>query len=485
MLIGRETEIQILNEALNSNNAEFIVSYGRRRVGKTYLIEQTYQKKGVTYFNATGIQRAPMKDQLLEFTNSLQSTFYPDFNIMTPSSWLEAFFTLHKAIEKTPKNKKVIIFLDEFPWLCSRKSKLLQALDYYWNHHWRKDVRIKLIICGSSASWIINKIINNKGGLHNRFTRRIILKPFTLTETKAFFKASNIRLNQSELLNIYQFCGGIPFYFNHIQKGLSASQQIDQLCFRENGILYDEFEKLFDSLFENANSYKELIRYIAQHRNGVDIKSIQTVISPSQINPGGTLSKKLQNLEDAAFIKSFLPLGNKRQGKSYRIIDEYCYFYLKWIEPAKKSLTLDDDENNYWLNMINSPSYYNWRGYAFEALCYKHIGKIRRALYIPGGCEIGTWQYRPRKKDETGTQIDLLFIRPDGVITICEIKYTDEPFVIDKAYYENLQRKINIYKKQTRSKNQIHLALIAANGLKENAYSELIVDNWIDASELF
>lgn len=477
MLIGRKPEILEFNDVFNSRRAEFVAIYGRRRIGKTYLVEQVFEGKETVFFHVTGIQKGPMKEQLSEFAKSVGRAFFSGASIKPSLTWLEAFEELNKAIEQESSGRNIIIFMDEFPWLCTRKSRLLQALDYYWNHYWRKDKRIKLVVCGSSASWMIKKIINDKGGLHNRCTRQILLKPFTLSETKSFFEASNLQFMTAQLLDIYMFCGGVPFYLDNIRKGQSVPQQIDRMCFTHSGLLYNEFDKLFESLFEDADSYKLIIRIIASRREG--ISQTELLSNNGLISAGGRIVDKLKSLEAAAFIKSFIPIHNKRQGIYYRVIDEYCHFYLEWIEPVKKHLTFEDDENLYWSSKINTPAYYTWRGYAFESICYKHIGQIRRALSIPAGSQIGVWRYTPRSKAEKGAQIDMVFVRKDGVTNLVEIKCTDKAFCIDKAYYENLMRKKEIYKAVTRSQNQLNICMVSANGVHENPYSELILDQYI------
>lgn len=485
MITGREKESAILLEAFQSKQAEFIVLYGRRRIGKTFLIEQLSMRQKAYFFHVTGIKDAPMKEQVAEFTESIGKTFYQGARIASQKTWLETFKELSTAIENAlPKHKKVIVFLDELPWLCTKRSRLIQAIDYYWNRFWKNNPRIKFIICGSSASWIINKIIHNKGGLHNRYTQQMLLRPFTLSETKKFLEEKNVNLNQQQVINLYMVTGGVPYYLTYVKKGWSAAQTIDKLCFQKEGILYNEFDKLFDSLFEDAQVYKEIIRAIAKKRHGLSLTEVEKHCR--NISSGGTLTAKLKELEDAAFIKEFMPLGHKRQGKYYRITDEYCCFYLQWIEPLKKELSLDYDDNHIWGNYVGTPEYYNWQGYAFESICYKHLNQIRKALNIHTGVSIGTWRYVPTKQEnKKGAQIDLLFDRKDGVISICEIKYTEKPFVIDKEYLKNIENKITLYKQQTRSQKHTHFVFISANGLKKNIYSEKYVENVVSINDLF
>jgi AAA+ ATPase superfamily predicted ATPase len=472
-IIGRKEDKNELSEAFSSNKAEFIVIYGRRRVGKTFLVEQYFKSKKCTYFHVTGVQDGTIKEQLSEFAKAIGRVFYGGATIATPATWAAAFEELTNAIAKLPKTQKIILFIDELPWMATKRSRITQGLDYYWNHYWSKDKRIKLTVCGSSASWIIKNIIHNKGGLHNRYTRSLLIKPFTLQESSDFLKSRGFKLSNKQLLHIYMAIGGIPHYLDKLKKGLSATQNIQQLCFREAGILFSEFDKLFKSLFENAKTYVELIRIIAKSREGVPRNIIED--SSKLSTKGGTLSDRLNDLEQAGFIKSFLPLEHQRQGVYYRIIDEYSYFYLKWIEPEKQTLLSLDPDNDYWIQKSKTPLYQTWAGYAFESVCYKHIAQIRKKLKIPSGARVGTWRYSPKRgSKESGTQIDLLFDRDDDTVTICEIKCTDQPFVIDKKYYSSLANKKDVYVKITKTAKQIFIAFISANGLKQNTYSNHI-----------
>ncbi len=482
LLIARKNEQTELLEAYKSQQAEFIVLYGRRRIGKTFLIEELYGKQKGYYFQATGIQNGTLKEQLSQFAQGVGKSFYRGAEISTSSTWLKAFEVLTKAMEIAPANQKIVIFLDELPWLCTKKSRLLQAIDYYWNQYWKKDKRIKLVVCGSSASWIIKKILHNKGGLHNRNTRTILLKPFTLNETKEFFQHIKLKLSNEQIVQFYMFCGGVPYYLSQIKKGKSAAQMIDKLCFQEDGMLYQEFDKLFSSLFEEAESYKELIQLIVKKHEGTTRADLEKI---SKYTSGGTLTNKLNELEEAGFIQSFLPLNHKTRGIYYRVIDEYCCFYLKWILPIKNTLVIKEKENKYWSSKVNTPTYYNWLGYTFETICYKHIREIKKTLDLTTSAKVGVWRYVPHmNQKDTGAQIDMLFDRDDGIITLCEIKYAKDPVMIDKAYAENLKNKIISYKTQTRSNKQIHLALISANGIKENMYGNELIDQVITLNDL-
>jgi hypothetical protein len=329
---------------------------------------------------------------------------------------------------------------------------------------------------------MIKKILHHKGGLHNRNTRTILLRPFTLKETKKFLEQGQVKLSDEQIVQFYMLCGGVPYYLSQIKKGKSVAQMTDSLCFQQEGMLYQEFDKLFASLFDEAESYKELIHLIANKHEGISRVELE---KKSKYSSGGGLTEKLKELEDAGFIQSFLPLEHQSRGIYYRIIDEYCYFYLKWILPIKNTLVVKERGNKYWSNKIGTPAYYNWLGYAFESICYKHIHEIRKALDLIGGANIGVWRYVPKTdKEGSGVQIDMLFDREDGIVSLCEIKYTKEPFSIDKAHAENLKNKVAVYKTQTHTKKQINLVLISANGVKANYYSDELISQLITLEQL-
>lgn len=482
-IIGRVREQDLLKDLISSKKSEFIAVYGRRRVGKTYLIKNFASSLPCVFFHVTGLQNGTSKEQQEEFSKQIGVTFYKGASMAQRERWRDAFEDLTKAIADVPKDKTVVLFFDEFPWMATPRSRLLTALELYWNRYWVFDKRIKLIICGSATSWIIEKIINNKGGLHNRVTRTIHLKPFSLYETESFLKEHQIRLEKRQILDLYTVLGGVPLYWSYVRKGLSAHQCIDELCFQSNGPLVKEFDRLFQSLFEDPKPYIDLIRILAKHHYGVGQAKL---IAEAKIPDGGSAVRRLHQLEEAGFITSLVPYGHKDKGVYYLIDDEYSLFYLRWIEPNLKTVAKKQINEGFWLSQSSQPSWKSWAGYAFESICYKHIDQIRRALKIDPGAHVGTWRYSPRIKDgEDGAQIDLLFDRMDGAITVCEIKSSDSPFAIDKSYAQELTKKVNIFKKQTRMKKQIFIAMITTRGLKQTIYSEELVSDQVILEDLF
>jgi hypothetical protein len=482
-IIGRVKEQELLRELIKSKKSEFVAIYGRRRVGKTYLIKNLVSSFPSVFFHVTGIQKGSLKSQLKEFAKQVGKTFYQSPSLIPKTSWDDAFEELTDTIKDIPKEKTVVLFFDELPWMSTPRSGLLTALELYWNRYWVFDRRIKLIICGSATSWIIDNIINNKGGLHNRVTRTIHLQPFSLHETESFLKEHQIQLNRKQILDLYTILGGVPLYWSFVRKGLSAPQCIDELCFQRNGPLVNEFERLFESLFEDPKPYTELIRFIAKHRYGIGQAEL---IALSKLPNGGGTIDRLHELEEAGFVTSLVPYGHKDKGVYYVMDDEYSLFYLRWIEPNLKSIAKKENNEGFWLSLSSQSGWKAWAGYAFESTCYKHINQIRRALRIDPGAHVGTWRYSPRAKEGAeGAQIDLLFDRPDGVITICEVKCSDNQFAIDKAYYQELVRKMEVFRKQTRTKKQLFLTMITTNGLKQTIYSEELVTGQVTLENLF
>lgn len=485
-IIGREEEIDVLEKCYTSDTPEFLAIYGRRRVGKTFLIRSFFsKKKNIVFLDVTGMQDGNMFEQIRNFTDALGEAFvHPGARLESGKNWYESFRTLNEYINSSSKNKKVILFFDEFPWMVTKNSRLLQYLEYYWNHDWSKDKRIKLIICGSSAGWILKNIVNNKKGLYNRVTKSIQLEPFNLRETKKYLFYKGVKLTDKQIVELYMVMGGIPHYLAQIEKGLSATQAIEKLAFSRKSFLLGEFEKLYASLFHNSKHCIEIIRLIAKYRYGIGQEELLKKIS--DFASGGSKIQLLEDLENSGFIMSFKPQWHKKKGVFYKIIDEYTLFYLYWIDSIRETLLEKGLRKGYWEKTHASQAWQIWKGYAFEALCYKHLAKISELLNLSPAAIPNTWRYAPiSKSNKQGAQIDLLFDRDDDAITVCEIKYTDKPFEIDKQYAKNLMNKVEVFKKITRTTKQIFIAMISANGLKPTMYSEELVTGCVTLDDLF
>jgi AAA+ ATPase superfamily predicted ATPase len=482
-IIGREYEQKQLQKILQSKQAEFVAIYGRRRIGKTHIAREFFDKKSCIFFRSSGIHKGSLQIQLDKFKTEIEETFYrarKGIQLSTFSNWHEAFQALKDAIDLFSGEEKVVIFLDEIPWMSTPKSGLLEALDYYWNRHWSENKRIKLIICGSAASWIIDNILHDTGGLHNRVTLRLPIEPFTLSETKTYLSYKNVHYKNEQILTLYMCLGGIPFYLNFIEKGLSAIQNINNICFNKKGTLYDEFELLFASLFNKHDAHEEIIRFIAKKREGVTRQEIESHFKYK----GGRLTERLKELEEAGFIIAFMP-WKKERGLSYRVIDEYTLFYLTWIAKRAASRISKNINDHYWEVLSTKPAWKAWAGLSFEAICFKHINQIKKALHIPDGSDASSWRHIPKKGEGSGAQIDLVFDRPDNIVNLCEIKYCNLPFVIDKKYADHLINREKIYCKATKTNKQIFHSMIASGGLKKTIHSEEMIASYVTLTDLF
>ena len=483
-IISREAEQEILEAIYQSAQPELLAIYGRRRVGKTFLVREHFaDKKNSLFFYVTGMKEGPLEEQISNFTEEIGETFlYPGARLETKKNWRDTFRVLTDNIKATTI-PKIVLFFDEFPWMVTKNSRLLSTLEYYWNHHWSRDPRIKLIICGSSSGWILKNIINNKGGLYNRVTRSIHLEPFNLQQTKKYLQHKKVKLNYQQISLLYMVLGGIPYYLSKVEPNLSAAQIIEQLAFSKDSFLLAEFNNLYATLFDEGRAHIELAKVIASKHYGIGQEELINQIK--HLSSGGRALVWLEELEQAGFIIRFKPFLHHRKGIYYKMIDEYSLFYFHWIESIRESLLNRGMRKGYWEKIQSCSAWHSWAGYAFEAICYKHIAQISSALNISPTAVPYVWRYIPKKgAKEQGAQIDLLFDRDDDSITLCEIKYTAQPFIIDKAYAEKLTRKIEVFKQVTRTKKQLFLAIISANGIKKTIYSEEIVNKIITLSDL-
>ena len=459
-MVGRSAEQEILRRILTSHEAELVAIYGRRRVGKTFLIRNYYKDNLV--FEFTGIHEAALKDQLRNFGQALQKTMKTKIPFLLSKNWVEAFNFLDQYINDLPITKPAVLFFDEFPWIHTQKSGFLQAFDHWWNSSVSKLVHIKVIICGSAASWMINNIINNRAGLHNRVTQSIRLLPFTLDETAQYLRNRNIKLDNYQVLQIYMSIGGIPHYLKNINPGESAAQVIDKLCFTKDGLLKGEFKNLYQSLFINPDHHEAVVRVLAKKGKGLNRNEI---IKECGLSSGGTSTKILKELEESGFIMPYIPFEKNENESIYKLSDEYSLFYIKFIEHAKATGA------GTWLRQLKSPSYNSWSGFAFESVCQKHYPLIKKALGIEGvHAQVSSWRYTSGKGETQGAQIDLVIDRADRCINICEIKFSGEEYKIDKKYALELDHKVKAFERVTRTKKALFLTMITTYGVKQNEY---------------
>ena len=473
-LVGRRVEQHIFAALLKSGRAELVAVYGRRRVGKTFLI-RTYFRAHLV-FEFTGIHEASLKDQLRNFTITLQHAMKSPIPMAVPADWQQAFTYLDQYLNGLTTNKPAALFFDEFPWIHTQKSGFLQAFDHWWNHSASRKSHLKVIICGSAASWMIDKILNNRGGLHNRVTQRIRLLPFNLGETEQYLRSRGINLDQYQVLQLYMAIGGIPHYLHHINKGESSAQVIDRLCFTRDGVLKSEFKNLYESLFNTPSHHEAVVRALSKKGKGLTRNEI---IDECGFTTGGTTTKILTELEESGFITGYIPFEKNENEGIYKLSDEYSLFYLKFIEGSKA------EGRGTWLRQMNSQSYTSWSGFAFESVCLKHTPQIKKALGIEDvHTQVSTWRHIA-VKGKQGAQIDLLLDRADRCINVCEIKFAAGEFTIDKKYAGELDRKVNVFKEETKTKKTIFPTMITTYGLKSNEHSIGRVQAQVVMEDLF
>lgn len=456
-MLGREEEKRVLLSLLESDKSEFVAIYGRRRVGKTYLVRETFNYNFA--FQHTGLQGGTIHEQLEEFANSLIIAGMR--GVKRPKNWSQAFFMLGQHLSTLPDKK--VIFIDELPWLDTPNSKFVSALDHFWNG-WataRKD--IVLVVCGSATSWIMEKVVMNYGGLHNRLTEQIYLRPFTLHECEQYATQRNLGMSRRNVLEIYMVLGGIPYYWDMLRKDLSWAQNIDRLFFHPNGKMRNEFEALYKSLFRFPKSYIDVVSALATKKIGMTRNEIVAALDGDS---GGTLTRVLKDLEQCDFIRSYNSIGKVKKESVYQLIDNFTLFYFKFMADGRINA------KDYWSRIISKPIYNTWSGLAFERVCFQHIDQIKHALGISGIISnVYSWVYTSKSPDEKGAQIDMLIDRDDNIINVCEMKFSQGEYELTEKYDLDLRNKIGTFQTKTKTRKGMSIVMITSYGLKRNNWS--------------
>ncbi len=461
-IIGRKKEIAELRRCYESDRAEFVAVYGRRRVGKTFLInevlrdEMTFRHTGLSPY---GKQRASLKEQLQNFYFSLVR--HGMDGIEPPKTWLEAFFSLERFLEQNDNGSRQVVFIDELPWMDTARSGFLTALEAFWNGWGNARHNLLLVVCGSATSWMLDNLINNKGGLYGRLTAEIKLSPFTLKECEDFFISRNIRMSHYNVVQAYMVLGGIPFYLNCFNPALSLSQNIDALFFARRSKLGDEFERLFHSVFDNADDCIKIIRLLASRHAGFTRKEIS---SETGLCANGDLTKMLKALIGSDFVTKYVPFGIPGGVERYKLVDSFCWFWMHFKE-SKKIV-----QEDYWTNHLKEGDVVAWRGIAFEEVCLQHISQIKSALGIAGVSTRESAYIVKGNDHRQGMQIDLIIDRADDVVNICEMKYYRTPFIVTKDYAQTLADRRRRMEEKLPSRT-FHLTYIGNTELAQNEYS--------------
>lgn len=472
-LIGRTKEKLVFQKILESKKAEFLAVYGRRRVGKTFAIRQFFKEKILVEFS--GSLNESIDIQLFNFKTELNRI--QGNNNQTPklTNWAEAFAALTDYLYSSEKTKqKFVIFIDELPWMDTPKGSIVSAIDYFWNQHGSKMDNLVFIVCGSAASWIQKYLINAKGGLYNRVTSRIFLQPFSLQETEAFCLSRNLKFTRYQIVQIYMAMGGIPFYLNEIEQGQSVNQLIDKICFQKGGLLSDEFKPLYQSLFKNAENHIKIIEALASYPYGMIRKDL---VDKAGVAEGGTFSRTIENLIDCGLVIEIIPFGKKLRDKVYRIIDLYSIFYLKFI---RGNVT---ERTQIWESLAATANFASWSGYAFENICMLHLEQIHQKLGISGVyTQVSSWRHQGDAQ-LAGAQIDIVIERKDGIIHLCEAKFSSKEYLLTKEYTMKLRKRRALFEHKTGTKKAVVTTLISSYPAIQNEYyseeihSEILLDN--------
>lgn len=465
MVIGRDIEQQTLSGLLRKEESQFCVVYGRRRVGKTYLIRETFNYRFT--FQHTGMAKTGKKGQLAAFCDSLHACGLT--GCATPKTWADAFNLLKQLIEQAPSGKKVV-FIDELPWMDTPKSGMVSALESFWNG-WataRAEKDIVLIVCGSATSWITKKLLKNKGGLRGRLTEKIKLLPFTLHECERYADVAGLGMTRKDVLDTYMILGGIPYYWSFMRKGYSVVQNVDELFFAENAKLADEFEALYATLFNRPEKYIKVIEALSRKKCGLTRNEI---LKATKLQDGGTFTTVLEELEQCGFIRYYVSLNSTEQGGLFQLIDNYTLFHYHCI---KKNAFSDE---NYWMHTCLSNEHNVWSGLAFERICLQHVKQIKDAMKITGMLSnVCSWRTE-KTAEHGGAQVDLLFSRADGIINLFEIKYSRDAFAIDAKYANELENKLSVFRTVSKTKKAVHLVMLTSSGLNVNKYSNVVMQS--------
>ncbi|MDR1800779.1 MAG: ATP-binding protein [Lachnospiraceae bacterium] len=460
-MIGRKREIALLKKYENSVEPEFIVVYGRRRVGKTYLIKELFEDR--FFFYATGVLKANMAEQLKQFEESLREFGIENKDGVNIDTWMKAFELLKNGIKKAGNQQRKVIFIDEMPWMDTPKSGFLTALDYFWNGFASSRKDVLLIACGSATSWMTKKVLMDTGGLHNRVTGKIGLKPFNLSECEQYFESRNIVIDRRDIVESHMVFGGIPYYLRYWEGMYSVAQNVDMMVFYENAPLNNEFNALYSSLFKNKESVITVVQALAKKKKGL---TREELIAATKMADGGTLTGILSDLELSGFIRKYAVFPGKTRGSLYQLTDPFSLFYFSFIHG-----NLGRNEH-FWCDLLETPSLNTWRGYAFEQVCLRHIDEIKAALGVSSvGMSVFAWK---SEKSSPGAQIDLVLDRKDSIVNLCEIKFAKYEYEITKGYRENLANKVKAFQTETKTRKNTHITFISTYGVKQNAHSNAV-----------
>lgn len=433
-LIGRKKEIQELEKAYRSGQFEFIALYGRRRVGKTYLVSQVFEDR-ISFRHAASPndeerqdEKGLLKMQLEVFYGSLLAQGLKESK--KPNSWVEAFLLLIRLFEGKDPAERWVIFLDEFPWMDTKRSNFIEAFSWFLNFWAANQKNLMIIAAGSSTSWMLNNLIHSTGGLYNRVTNPIRLSPFRLQETEQFFREKGFDLSRYSIARIQMAFGGIPYYLNFLDRGEGLSRFVDRMLFEKGAKLGLEYDTLFRSSFEKGDLARKIAEYLGKRSSGYTRKEI---VEGLKISDGKAVKDALDALQEGDFVLEYVPYKEAQNKKRYRLIDPFCIFYLHFVA-GKRSL-----DPSFFADSVEPNS---WIGAAFENLCAAHLEQIKRALVISKLSSIEFSLVFPKEEDKKGAQVDLVLVRKDRIVNLCEMKFYGKPYVQTEKEHHSLTNRV-------------------------------------------
>ena len=469
-MIGRKRELGVIRDCMDADRSRLIVVYGRRRVGKTFLVRQTFG--GSFAFQCSGLAKEGRARQLENFRDALREAGARDVPAL--ADWFAAFNALRDHLKGLPSGKKTV-FLDEMPWMDTPKSHFVSALEHFWNG-WASARRdIVLVVCGSATSWLVRKIFRDRGGLHDRVTHSIRLLPFTLRECEAFAKDAGLGWTRRQILQCYMAFGGVPYYWSLLRRGRSVAQNIEALCFSERGALRTEFDRLFSSLFGADGAHRRIVEALAEARRGLLRSELLDRLGEGG---GGTLSSRLDDLESCGFVRRYRDFGKRAKESRYQLVDEFSLFHIRFVRAS------DPTASGAWLDGVGSQARAAWEGLAFELVCLRHVDQIRKALGIAGVLAgVCSWSFRG-SDGRTGAQVDLLLDRKDGIVNLCEMKFSEAPYAISKEYEAKLRERMAIFREDTKTRKSIVTTMVTTYGVLRGIHSG-VVQNEVVMDDLF
>ena len=471
-IVGRAAEQDLLGRIYASSQSEFVAVCGRRRVGKTFLVREYFE--GQMAFQVSGLANGNTGEQLKNFCQTLRR--YDPSATSAPGDWLDTFEMLISYLQSLSAMSRKVVFLDELPWMDTAGANFISALEHFWNG-WASARRdIMLIVCGSATSWMMDKLINNHGGLYGRLTHRLFLQPFTLGEAEAFLQTRGIRLSRYETAEAYMAMGGIPYYLNLLDPRLSLAHNIDRLLFNPNGELHNEFELLYRSLFSGSAAYVRVVECLNERGYGMMRKEIAEA---AKIQSGSQLTTVLNNLESCGFVRKYTNYGCSERRSLYQLVDFFTLFYLRFVRGSSlRNL-------QYWSQLQHTPKFYAWAGISFELLAQCHIPQIKQKLGVSGvATNVYSWRSHSPEA-QRGAQIDMVIERGDNTVNLCEMKFSENEFEISKDYEGTLRNKISAFAEEKKKRNSIHLTFVTTYGLKRNMYSDQLVQSEVVLDDLF